>query len=158
MASSLNRVILCGNLGSDPEITTLPSGIMLAKFSLATTERYKDKTTDEWKENTDWHRIVCWDSWAKAASYLKKGSKVLIEGSIKYGQYTGNDNVVRYTTDIRVSSLVYLDRKEDREGGGNAPTNRSYSPPPAQPASAGSMIADQLAGALTPDMDDDIPF
>ena len=157
MAKSMNRVTLCGNLGTDPEVSTLSSGLMLAKFSLATSESYKDKNTGEFKENTEWHRIVLWDNLAKiAGDYLKKGSKVLIEGRIKYGDYVGQDGIKRYTTDIVVNDLILLDRKEGGSfGGGNFPPNE----PQNQAPSAGSMIADQLAGHLTPDVeDDDIPF
>ena len=155
MAKSMNRVTLCGNLGSDPEISTLPSGTMLAKFSLATTESYKDKTTGEWKENTEWHRLVLWDNFAKiAGDYLKKGNKILVEGRIKYGQYVGQDGQTRYTTDIVVTDLIMMGKSE---GGGNWSGGNSQAN--AQSPSAGSMIADQLAGHLTPDTeDDDIPF
>lgn len=154
MAKSMNRVTLCGNLGSDPETSTLPSGTMLAKVSLATTESYKDKTTGEWKENTDWHRLVMWDNLAKiAGEYLRKGSKVLIEGRIKYSQYVDRDGQTRYSTDIVVSDLIMMSKSE--AGGfaheGNSQANQSYS--------AGSAITDQLAGHLTPDVeDDDVPF
>ena len=155
MAKSMNRVTLCGNLGADPEVSTLPSGTMLAKVNLATTESYKDKTTGEWKENTDWHRLVLWENLAKiAGDYLKKGSKVLVEGRIKYGQYVGQDGQTRYTTDIVVSDLVMMGKNEG--GGGNFWGNFQAN---EQSPSAGSMIADQLAGHLTPDVeDDDIPF
>jgi len=158
MAKSMNRVTLCGNLGSDPEISTLPSGTMLAKFNLATTESYKDKNTGEWKENTEWHRLVLWDSLAKVAGdYLKKGNKILVEGRIKYGQYVGQDGQTRYTTDIVVSDLIMLGKNESggNFGGGYQPNEQQANKTP----SAGSVIADQLAGHLTPDVeDDDIPF
>ena len=157
MAKSMNRVTLCGNLGADPEISTLPSGTMLAKVSLATTESYKDKTTGEWKENTEWHRLVLWDHLAKiAGDYLRKGHKVLIEGKIKYGQYVAQDGQTRYTTDIVVNDLIMMNKSESGNfAGGNFQASESSNQSP----SAGSMIANQLAGHLTPDVeDDDIPF
>ncbi|MDR0926904.1 MAG: single-stranded DNA-binding protein [Ignavibacteria bacterium] len=163
----MNRVTLLGNLGGDPEFSTLPSGTMLAKVSLATTERYLDKSTNEWKETTDWHRLVFWDSLAKtAADYLKKGSQILVEGRIKYGQYTGNDGVTRYTTDIQVRDMYMLGHRGEgnsNNGGGDFAGYQPTPPPSAKynsPASStGSAIADQLAGNLTPDGDDaDIPF
>jgi len=157
MAKSMNRVTLCGNLGSDPEISTLPSGTMLAKVSLATTESYKDKNTGEWKENTEWHRLVLWESLAKIASdYLKKGNKVLVEGRIKYNQYVDRDGQTRYSTDIVVNDLIMMGKNEGGNwSGGNFQANEQSNQSP----SAGSMIAEQLAGHLTPDVeDDDIPF
>ena len=158
MAKSMNRVTLCGNLGTDPEVSTLSSGLMLAKFSLATSESYKDKNTGEFKENTEWHRIVLWDFLAKfAADYLKKGNKVLVEGRIKYEQYVGQDGQTKYATKIVVNELIPMNKNESGGsfGGGNFPPNE----PQNQAPSAGSMIADQLAGHLTPDVeDDDIPF
>jgi single-strand DNA-binding protein len=165
MAKSMNKVTLLGNLGSDPEISTLPSGTMLAKCSLATTDRYQDKASGEWKEQTEWHRLVFWDGLAKTAGdYLKKGSQVLVEGKIKYGQYSGNDGITRYTTDIQVRDLYMLGKRED--GGSssyNLPSNQNYQQSPNNynnnPTSAGSIIAEQLASHLTPDTeDDDIPF
>ncbi len=152
MAKSLNRVTLIGNLGQDPELRTIPSGMMVCTVSLATTESYKDKTTGEWKETTDWHRVVLWDNLAKlAGDYLKKGSKVYIEGRIKYGTFEGKDGQTRYTTDIVASSLIMMSK--DSSGGSNS---SNYDPNFSQ--SAGASIVEQLAGHLTPDIDDDIPF
>jgi single-strand DNA-binding protein len=158
MAKSMNRVTLCGNIGSDPEISTLPSGTMLAKVSLATTESYKDKATDAWKETTEWHRLVFWDYLAKyVGDYLKKGQKILVEGKIKYSQYVGNDGQTRYGTDIIVSNVIPMSGRND--AGENTGAGNFQQFQQNQSSSAGSVIADQLAGHLTPDMeDDDIPF
>jgi len=159
MAKSMNRVTLCGNLGADPEISTLPSGLMVAQVSLATTESYKDKNTGEWKENTEWHRLVLWDFLAKfAADYLKKGNKVLVEGRIKYEQYVGQDGQTKYATKIVVNELIPMNKNESggNFAGGNFQSNEHQA---NKTPSAGSVIADQLAGHLTPDVeDDDIPF
>jgi single-strand DNA-binding protein len=158
MAKSMNRVTLCGNLGSDPEISTLPSGVMLAKASLATTESYKDKNTGEWKENIEWHRLVMWDNLAKiAGEYLRKGNKILIEGRIKYGQYMAQDGQTRYTTDIVVNDLIMMN-KSDSVGGDNFQQNQINEQSESTYSNA-SAIVEKLASHLTPDVEnDDIPF
>lgn len=153
MAKSLNRVTLIGNIGQDPELRTISSGAMVCTISLATAESYKDKNTNEWKENTEWHRVVLWDSLAKFVSdYLKKGSKVYVEGRIKYGSYTGQDGQTKYTTDIVASNLISMSKDGNGNMGGGYENSNSNS------FSASNAIADQLADHLTPDMDDDIPF
>jgi single-strand DNA-binding protein len=112
---SVNKVILIGNLGKDPELTNLPSGGQVAKFSLATTEKFKDKS-GVYQDKTDWHNIVIWGKTAEnAAKYLKKGSPVYLEGRISYGSYQDKDGVKKYTTDIVVSSMQFLGSKQ----GGN---------------------------------------
>lgn len=164
MAYSYNKVVLVGNLGNDPEISNLPSGVMLAKANLATSERYQDKQTNEWKEQTQWHRLVFWDRMADIASkHLKKGSQIFVEGRIKYGQYTGNDGITRYTTDITVIDMVMLGGKNamgDSQPFANAQNYGTASPqePPSVPEIR-TTIGDILAKNLTPDVDDeDIPF
>lgn len=139
MARSLNRTQLLGNLGQDPEIRSTPQGSSICNLNVATTESYKDKTSGEWKEITDWHRVVLWDYLADtAAKYLKKGSKVFIEGKLKTRTYE-KDGSQRYMTEVVGSTLIILDRREQSEG--------SYS--------GGGYSAPDTASA--PD-EDDIPF
>src|SRR6202035_4386230 len=121
MAKSVNKVILVGNLGKDPEVKFTPSGVPVAKFSLATNERFKDKA-GEWQDRTEWHNIVAWQRLAEiVGEYVKKGSKVYIEGrlptSSRDDKETGQK---KYRTEIIANDLVLLDRRGDvgdSEGG-----------------------------------------
>jgi single-strand DNA-binding protein len=115
MAYGINRVILVGNVGKDPEIRYLPSGVCVAKFSLATGESWKDKETGEKKDVTDWHNIVFFNKIAEViGEYVKKGKKVYIEGKIKTRKYqdkeTGKD---RWITEIQGEKIQFLDQKND---------------------------------------------
>jgi single-strand DNA-binding protein len=115
---SVNKVILIGNLGKDPELTNVSSGNSVAKFSLATTEKFKKN--EQWEEKTDWHNIVIWGKTAEnAAKYLKKGSPVYLEGKISYGSYQDKDGIKRYTTDIVVSSMQFLGGGQNKQGNNN---------------------------------------
>lgn len=155
MAISVNRVTLLGNLGQDPELRTTPTGLLVCTLNIATSERYKDKTTGEWKEVTDWHRVTLWDNLAKRASdYLHKGSKIYIEGRLKYGSYDGKDGQKVYTTDIYATDFIIL---TPREGGSY---ERSISEDYQRNSNSNaSSITDQLASHLTTDLEeDDVPF
>ena len=143
--ASLNKVMLIGNLGKDPELRHTPSGTAVATFSIATTERFKNKQTNEWEKKTEWHNVVLWDKQATlAGQYLTKGSTVYIEGRLqtrKWQDKNGND---RYTTEIIGNSLEFLSIKGEgiRSGAGEAsfePTASSFKEEP-------------------PFQDDDIPF
>ncbi|MCL2039543.1 MAG: single-stranded DNA-binding protein [Bacteroidetes bacterium] len=150
--ASVNRVTLVGRLGADPEVINTTTGQVVAKVSLATTDRYKDKNTGEMKETTEWHRLVFWNDLADiAGKWLKKGSQIYVEGRIKYGQYTGNDGITRYTTDIAVNTLQMLGHKGDNNTAANTEPNNTNQ---QQKAS----VAEYLSNSVTPDMDDDIPF
>ena len=106
----LNRVILIGNLGRDPEIRRLESGAVVAKFAIATTDSYKDKE-DNWQEQTEWHDIIMWRQLAeRAESQLKKGMLVFVEGKISYRKYTDKEGVERYVTDITASTFRVLEK------------------------------------------------
>jgi single-strand DNA-binding protein len=119
MAKSLNRVTLIGNLGQDPELKQTPKGSSVCNISIATAESYKDKTTDEWKETTDWHRVVLWEKLADVAGqYLKKGDKVYIEGKLKTRDYEKDGKKV-YITEVRATNLIMM-------GGNKADTNEDY--------------------------------
>lgn len=114
MARSMNKVIIIGNLGQDPDFRILDSGIALCKLNVATSESYKDDQ-GEWKEDTEWHRVVLWRNLAETANkFLKKGNKVAIEGRLKTSSYERDGNKV-YSTDIVASSIVLLDKADSSE-------------------------------------------
>lgn len=147
MARGVNKVILIGNLGVDPEIRYMPSGDAVTNISIATSEQWKDKETGAQQERTEWHRVVFFKRLAEiVGEYLKKGSKIYIEGSIrtrKWKDKAGND---RYTTEIIGNEMQMLDRKDAGAGShAAAPT-----PNKAKPAAG--------ANANTESFDDDIPF
>jgi len=123
MAKSVNKVILIGTLGKDPELKYTPNGTAYAKFSLATNERFKDKQSGEWKERTEWHNIVCWQRTAEiAGEYLKKGRHVYIEGRLTTRSWEdANTKQKKYMTEIVCNDLVLLGGgKSDGSGGGGA--------------------------------------
>jgi single-strand DNA-binding protein len=160
MAKSVNKVILLGNLGKDPEVKYTPQGTAVAKFSLATNERFKDKQ-DQWQDRTEWHNIVCWARLAEiAGEYLKKGRTVYIEGRIRTDSWEDKQSgEKKYRTEIVAQDLVLLGGKGEGshdEGGGSR--GRSA------PAGGGSGF-DQSPAKPQEDMahtggitDDDIPF
>lgn len=111
MARSVNKAIILGNLGQDPELRTTPTGRSVTTLSVATTENFKDKN-GEWKENTEWHRVVVWDKMAEMAQErLKKGNKVYIEGKISNRSYDGKDGVKRYVSEILAMLVIPVDYK-----------------------------------------------
>lgn len=115
MARGVNKVIILGNLGQDPEVKYMESGKAIARFSVATSEQWKDKQTGEQKSLTEWHRVVCFDRLGEiAAEYLRKGSKVYIEGKLKTNSWE-QDGVKRYATDIQARELQMLDSKGERQ-------------------------------------------
>ncbi|MBQ9548442.1 MAG: single-stranded DNA-binding protein [Bacteroidales bacterium] len=128
---SLNKVMLIGNVGRDPEVRYLEgnSGAKVATFTLATTERYKDRS-GELRENTEWHNIVAWRNSADIAEkYVRKGTQLYIEGRLRTRSYTDQQGMKKYVTEITVDSLQLLGRRPDGEGG--------YMPAPGAPAPAG---------------------
>lgn len=143
MAKGINKVILIGNLGKDPEVRHMPSGGAVANFTLATSESWKDKQTGEQHERTEWHRVVFYNRLAEiAGEYLRKGSKIYMEGSLRTRKWQDKDGQERYTTEINGNEMQMLDSR----GAGNFDVAAS-SPPTA---SQGVMPP--------PDFDDDIPF
>ncbi len=164
--ASVNKVILLGNCGRDPEIRYLPSGQAVASVTLATSTKRKDKNTGEMVEDTQWHRITFFDRLAEiAGEYVKKGNPIYVEGRLKYGKFTNKDGVEQNTCDIIATEMQLLGGREGRgspsgeDGGGS-----SYSRP--APASRPAAQAPRQAPAPAPaksasgfdDMDDDIPF
>lgn len=117
MASGLNRVMLIGNLGNDPDVKYAQSGKCVTRISVATTNVYKDKDGNR-QEDVQWHRVVFFSKLAEiAGEYLRKGSSVYIEGSLKYDKYTGSDGVEKYSTDIIASEMKMLGGKQEGQGG-----------------------------------------
>src|SRR5215467_9585324 len=162
MAGSVNKVILVGNLGKDPEIRRTQDGRAIANLSIATSEQWRDKATGERKEKTEWHRVVIFnEGLAKVAEqYLKKGAKVYVEGALQTRKWTDQSGVEKYSTEVVLqgfnSTLTMLD---GRGGGGGGFADDSggdfggagpSSAPPRRVAAAGARNSD--------DMDDDIPF
>ena len=148
MARGVNKVILVGNLGKDPEVRYMPNGNAVANITLATSESWKDKTTGEQQEKTEWHRIVMFRRLGEiAGEYLKKGSKVYIEGKLQTRKWQDNSGNDRYTTEIVADQMQMLDSR----GGSSASfSGESKSAPAMAPAPA--------AAAAGGDFDDDIPF
>ena len=127
--SSYNKVMLIGNIGREPEIKSLPSGVKVAEWSMATSKKWKDKS-GEWKENTHWHRCKAFDKTAEAIERVSKGQRIHVEGSIEYRDWTDKDGNKRQTTEINVTHVVYLDRATggaSSGGGGSAPASSSPS-------------------------------
>jgi single-strand DNA-binding protein len=162
--ASVNKVILMGNCGRDPEIRYLPSGQAVANVSIATTTRRKDKTSGENVETTEWHRVTFFDRLAEiAGEYLKKGNPVYIEGRLKYGKFTNKDGIEQNTCDIVATEMQLLGGRQGAGGPsgdeGGAGGGGSYSRAPA-PASRPPAPAPAAAkpGSGFDDMDDDIPF
>lgn len=123
--AGINKVLIIGNVGKDPEVKELQSGDKVAKFSVATSETWKDKVTGEKKEKTEWHTIVCFKNLADIVSkYVKKGSKVYIEGQNKTRKWPSQSGENHYTTEIHAKDIQFLDRK-DKDGG--------HDPVPAEP-------------------------
>jgi single-strand DNA-binding protein len=158
--ASVNKVILVGNCGRDPEVRYLPSGAAICNVSIATSSRRKDKTSGETLEDTQWHRVVFYDRLAEiAGEYLKKGRSVYVEGRLKYGKYTDKDGVERNTVDVVANEMQLLGGREGGGGGYEESGNESRpqrSPAPAPRAPASRPASKSSTGF--DDMDDDIPF
>jgi single-strand DNA-binding protein len=154
--ASVNKVILIGNLGRDPETRYAPSGAAVCTLSIATTSRRKDRATGDTIEDTQWHRVILYERLAEVAGeYLKKGSSVYIEGRLKYGKYTDKEGIERYTTEIVGIEMVMLGpRSRDDSASGHAPPAGPAGSRPRAPASA----APARQATAFDDMDDDIPF
>ena len=135
MARSLNKAMLIGNVGQDPEIRTIPNGARVAQFSVATSRRWNDRSGQQ-QEKTEWHRIVAWEKLVEIIErYVKKGDRIYVEGEIEYRQYQDKDGVTKYTTEIRAREVVLLGSKSD--GGGGGDWDRGSSRPAASGARSG---------------------
>lgn len=187
MARGINKVILIGNLGGDPEVRYMPQGGAVANLTIATSESWTDKQTNEKKEQTEWHRLVIYGKLAEiAGEYTRKGSKIYVEGKLRTRKWQDQQGVERYTTEIIVNEMQMLDGRDNSQGGQAAAPQGGYNQAPAnqaarapqqgnnaprnQPPQAGYNQAPQggyaapqqnaQRGPLEPpiDFDDDIPF
>ena len=171
--ASVNKVIIVGNLGKDPEMRSFPNGDKIANVTIATTDKWKDKTSGEMKEATEWHRVAFNGRLAEiVGQYLRKGSQVYVEGSLRTRKWTDKEGVEKFTTEIRADQMQMLGSRQGMggagggnhdDGGGNyeaprqsaAPASRSSAPPAPRQAPA---PAPSRASSGFDDMDDDIPF
>ena len=176
--ASVNKVIIVGNLGRDPEMRSFPSGDQVANVTIATTDRYKDKATGEFKEITEWHRVSFFGRLAEiAGQYLRKGSQVYVEGSLRTRKWTDKDGQEKYTTEIRADQMQMLGSRQGQGGPSGGPEDDGgysqggggggYSQgggggggyaPRAPAAAARPAPAPSKAASGFDDMDDDIPF
>lgn len=155
--ASVNKVILIGNLGRDPEVRYAPSGSAICNVTLATSRQWKDKTSGEKQEETEWHRVVFYDRLAEiAGEYLKKGRPVYVEGRLKTRKWTDKDGVEKYTTEIVADQMQLLGSREGMGEGGGEGGGGMRSAPASRPAPSKS--APQKSSTGFDDMDDDIPF
>lgn len=170
--AGVNKVIIVGNLGNDPELRTFANGDAVANISVATSERWQDRQSGEWREITEWHRIVLFRRLAEiAGQYLRKGSKVYVEGKIRTRKWQDQNGQDRYSTEIHADTLQMLDSRNERMGADMsaapvaqnqfAPANTGYTQPQNnQFAAPKPAAAPQPAPAANPDVafDDDMPF
>jgi single-strand DNA-binding protein len=157
--ASVNKVILVGNLGRDPEVRTFPDGGTICNVTIATSRQWKDKQSGERQEETEWHRVVFRDRLAEiAAEYLRKGRPVYVEGRLKTRKYTDKDGVEKYATEVVATDMQLLGSREGLgEGEGRSGGGGGGSAPAARPAAAQKPAASKPATGFD-DMDDDIPF
>jgi single-strand DNA-binding protein len=152
--ASVNKVIIVGNLGRDPEIRYMPSGDAIANIAVATSFKSKDKNTGEQKELTEWHRISFFGRLAEiVGQYLKKGSSVYVEGRLQTRKYTDKDGIERYATDIVAENMQMLGGRPGDAGADGYAAPASHPTAPAPAARPQQRPAPNLA-----DLDDDIPF
>ncbi|MBS3964798.1 MAG: single-stranded DNA-binding protein [Methylomonas sp.] len=155
----LNKVMLIGRLGADPEMRSMPSGDGIATINLATNRRWKDRNSGERKEETEWHRVVFFGAIAKiAGDYLRKGSQVYVEGRLRTRKWQGQDGQDRYTTEIVADEMTMLDSRS----GGTANYSDNTPPPSAYDSRVSSGPAAAVPASSAPpaydNFDDDIPF
>jgi single-strand DNA-binding protein len=153
MARGINKVILVGNLGQDPQTRAMPSGKSVVNLRIATTDQWRDKQTGENKENTEWHTVVMFDRLAEiAAEYLRKGSQVYIEGKLRTRKWQDKEGNDRYSTEVVANEMQMLGGRGGGGGGGGG-YEREPASRPAQAAPGGGS-----SGGGRDDFDDDIPF
>lgn len=169
----VNKVILVGNVGLDPEVRAIESGVKVARVRLATTERMFDRQANEWKEHTEWHTVILWRGLADVVDrFVRKGSQLYIEGSLRTREWMDRENQKRYTTEIIASDMKLLGKRSDGAGGASAPSAGGQQPAGGQggygstPNAYGGGYAQPAAGAaqqsapVVPPADDpdDLPF
>ncbi|MBF2735706.1 MAG: single-stranded DNA-binding protein [Betaproteobacteria bacterium AqS2] len=152
---AVNKVILIGNLGADPQVKHFPDGTAFANVNLATTENWRDKSGEK-ASHTEWHRLTFFARQAEIASeYLRKGSKIYVEGSLRTRKWTDKEGVERYTTEIRVMNFQFLDTRASREGGGES---RSYGDAPASSGRSSERAPARDSAEPFGDSEEDIPW
>lgn len=149
MAGSVNKVILIGNLGQDPEVRHLENGASVANFSIATTETYTDRNTGEKRSNTDWHNIVVWRGLAKVVEqYVKKGHKIYVEGKLRTRSWQDKEGNTRYTTEVVADNMTMLGSPQNNQNsGGERPPYPTEEPQRVTPVDS-----------IKPEPEDDLPF
>jgi len=161
MAGSLNRVMLIGNLGQDPDVRTMQNGGRVCNLSIATSESWKDRNTGERREKTEWHRVVIFNDGLVGVveNYLRKGSKVFVEGQLETRKWQDQNGQDRYTTEVVLKnysgSLTMLDSRNDNNSSGGY---QQQSRPPMAASQSGGGAAPQQAAPVHDDFEDDIPF
>ena len=162
MARGVNKVIIVGNCGQDPETRFMPSGGAVTNLSIATSESWKDKNTGDQQERTEWHRVVFFNRLAEiAGEYVKKGSKLYVEGSLRTRKWQGQDGQDRYTTEIVASEMQMLDSRGGQQAGGMGDYSQQSAPQPQQQApqqQAPQQQAPQQQAPTASFGDDEIPF
>jgi single-strand DNA-binding protein len=166
MARGINKVIVVGNLGSDPETRYTASGTPITTLSVATSEQWTDKQSGQKQERTEWHRVKMFGRLAEiAGEYLKKGRQVYIEGSLRTDKYTGKDGIERYSTEIIANEMQMLGGGGDMGGGGGGGGGGYRNRPPQQRSGGGGQQPQQYGGGGAPApapggdfVDDDVPF
>lgn len=149
---SVNKAILIGNVGRDPEVRHLESGMATASFTMATSERFKDKS-GEWKEQTEWHNIVCWRNTAELVEkYVRKGTQLYVEGKIKTRKYTTKDGIEKYVTEIVADSIQFIGKKSDNPANAGVQAQPQPQAQPQQSTDIGKEIIDSI------DDSSDLPF
>lgn len=150
----INKVILIGNLGRDPEIRRLENGAVVAKFSVATNESYKDKN-GEWQNLTEWHDVIAWRQLAERAERdLAKGKLVYIEGKLTHRKYQDKENIDRYITEVVANTIRLLDRKEGAGPGGSQTITAEEPDRVSAKSTTSTMVSENIGG----DAEDDLPF
>ncbi|MEI6738576.1 MAG: single-stranded DNA-binding protein [Pseudomonadota bacterium] len=155
--ASVNKVILVGNLGRDPETRYMPDGGAITNISIATTATWKDKSGEK-QEQTEWHRVAFFGKLAEiAGEYLKKGSQVYVEGKLRTRKWQDKDGVEKYTTEVLADSMQMLGSRQGMGGDGGS-AGGDYPRPPAPGGGSAKPAANKGGAAKFDDMDDDIPF
>lgn len=165
--ASLNKVILIGNLGADPDVRYTAGGTAVANLRIATTERWKDRDGKD-QEKTEWHRVVVWGKQAESCKeYLRKGRQVYVEGSLETRVWEDKDKIQRYTTEVKAFHVLFLGSKEGGSGSpavsggggrGSQPAGRRGAPPPVAPPAAPPQEEGFGDPGPAPISDEDIPF
>lgn len=157
MARGINKVILVGNVGTDPEVRYMPNGNAVTTLSIATSEAWKDKQTGEKQERTEWHRVVCFNRLGEiAGEYVRKGSKLYVEGSLRTRKWQDQQGQDRYTTEIVAADIQMLDSKGGNPNMGSEPSYAAA--PPAQHQNTKANAPQTVPHDAFEELDDDIPF